>query len=59
MLMYVMIDVDKVIKDFNEQIEKTYGNAEKKFKENFRDAIVAFLVESGTMFDKETGEILL
>ena len=56
--MCVMVDVDKVIKDFNEQIEKGHGSAEKKFKENLRDAIVAFLVESGIIFDKETGEIL-
>lgn len=56
--MCVMIDVDKVIKNFNEQIEKSYGNAERKLKENLRDAIVAFLVEWGTLFDKETGEIL-
>lgn len=57
-MMCVMINVDKVIEDFNEQIEKSYGSAEKKFKENFRDAIVAFLFECGTLFDKETGEIL-
>lgn len=56
--MCVMIDVDKVIEDFNGRINKAHSLAEKRFSENMRDAVVTFLLEMGVQFDKETGEIL-
>ena len=42
--MCVMIDVDKVIEDFNGRINKAHSLAEKRFSENMRDAVAQVFV---------------